>query len=52
MPNSFRGKVLAVLAALGLGAGITFVLTKNGCTVKSVTPPPVVSTDAGGAAGT
>lgn len=41
MLKTMRDKVLAVLTAIGLAGGLAFVITKDGCQVKSVT------TDAG-----
>jgi hypothetical protein len=43
MLKTTQSKVLAILAALGLGSGAVVTLTNDGCTVK----PAVVSQDAG-----
>lgn len=42
MLDSVRGRLLTVLAALGLSAGLVLTVTQDGCTVKPVEP-----TDAG-----
>lgn len=38
MLKSVRSKVLALLAALGLGAGVVVTFTSDGCTVKPAQP--------------
>lgn len=44
MLSTVRSKVLALLAALGLGAGLVVTLTSDGCSVK---PVAAATADAG-----
>ena len=49
MLKTLRAKLLAVLAAVGLGTGVLVTVNSDGCTVKPAVQEPAV--DAGDSAG-
>ncbi len=48
MLKTLQGKLLAVLAAVGLGSGVLVVLNSDGCTVKPAAPVADAGVTAGG----
>lgn len=50
MLKTLRAKLLAVLAAVGLGTGVLVTINTDGCTVKPAVQEPA-SVDAGVSAG-
>lgn len=46
MMKTLRGKIMILLAALGLGTGFTLIVTKDSCDAKPIPPAPPAA-DAG-----
>lgn len=51
MLKTLRAKLLAVLAAVGLGTGVLVTVNTDGCTVKPAVQEPAAEADAGVSAG-